>query len=131
VWEEIRRKLGLGELSYETGSWWCVPHDAVRRRNGTSFSGKSGGSGRRVVLASAYGPNATLFARSASVVTAYEHAAHVHPGGSFRCKIDEVGWINFGIPVSVSTIYLNEEYYSCEEPDSTDLLAKLADAMKP
>ena len=131
MWDEIRRQLGLPDLSFEPGAWWCVPHEAVRRRDAAPFSGKSGGSGRRVVLASAYGPNATLFARSASIATTYEHPAHVHPGGSSRCKINSAGWINLRLPVSVSTDSLTEEYYSCEEPDGTDLLAALAEAVRP
>ena len=62
VWEELRRQLGT-EFSYGPGHWFCVPHGDVRRSEGRPFSQKTGGSGRRVVLATRHGPNATLFAR--------------------------------------------------------------------
>lgn len=121
----------MPDASFEPGTWWCVPHEAVRHERGVRFSSKSGGDGRRVVLATAYGPNATLFARSASVGTTYEHPAHVHPGGSWRCKVDRKGWINFRLPVSVSIDVLSEKYYSCEEPEGTTLLAAMAKAAGP
>ena len=130
MWDDIRQQLGLPDLSFEPGAWWCVPHEGVRRQDGALFSGKSGGSGRRVVLASAYGPNATIFARSASVATTYDHPAHVHPGGSSRCKLNASGWINLRLPVNVSTDSLTEEYYSCDEPDGTGLHAALAGTVR-
>lgn len=83
------------------------------------------------MLASAYGPNSTLFARSASVPTTYEHPPHVHIGGSSRCQLDERGWINFRIPVNVSLDFLGEEYFSCEEPPGTTLWPELARAVAP
>lgn len=83
------------------------------------------------MLASAYGPNSTLFARSASVRTTYEHPPHVHIGGSSRCQLDERGWINFRIPVNVSLDLLGEEYFSCEEPPGTTLWPELARAVAP
>lgn len=131
MWDEIRRQLNLPDLSFEPGTWWCVPHETVRRRDGALFSGKAGGTGRRVVLATSYGPNATLFARSASIGTTYEHPAHVHPGGDSRCRIDENGWINFRLPVSVSSEFMSEEYFSCEEPAGTTLWSELARAVAP
>lgn len=132
MWDDIRRQLELPDLSFEPGSWWCVPHEAVRRRSGAAFSTKSGGTGRRVVLASAYGPNATIFARSASVPAPYEHPPHVHEGTSSRCEIKVTpAWINFRVPVNVSSDYLNEEYFSCEEPPGTSLWPELAWALAP
>ena len=61
VWDDLRRQLGFGDLSFERGTWWCVPHEEVHHADGSRFGGrKTGGDGRRVVLAAAYGPNATL-----------------------------------------------------------------------
>jgi hypothetical protein len=131
VWDDIRRQLGFGDLSFEPGTWWCVPHAAVRLTDGPLFSSKQAGDGRRVVLATAYGPNATLFARSASISTTYEHPAHVHPGGSARCRIGVQGWINFRLPVNVSTDVLDEDHFSCEEPPDTTLWAAMAAAVAP
>lgn len=37
-------------------------------------------------------------------------------------------WINFRVPVNVSLDYLNEEYFSCEEPPGTSLWPELATA---
>ena len=129
MWDEIRRQLGAPDLSFEPGTWWCVPHDAVRRSGGARFSGKSGGSGRRVVLATAFGPNATLFARSASIRARYRHPAHLHEGGSSRCRLDKDGWIDFRLPVSVAAELLCEEFFSCEEPEGTTLAAELVRAV--
>jgi hypothetical protein len=82
------------------------------------------------VLATAFGPNATLFARSASVKSLYQHAAHAHRDGGGRCKLDETGWINFQIPVNVATSALIEENYSCEEPAETSLREELVRRFK-
>jgi hypothetical protein len=131
VWDEIRRQLGLGDPSFEPGTWWCVPHEAVFRRTGRPFSNKTGGDGRRVVLAAAYGPNARLFARSASIQADYEHPPHVHPGGSSRCMLSKTGWISFRVPVNVPVDFLTMENYSCEEPEGSTLLAALAEAVRP
>ena len=131
MWDDIRRQLGLPDLVFEPGTWWCVPHEVVRRRDGAPFSSKAGGSGRRVVLGTAYGPNATLFARSASIKTSYEHPVHIHPGGSSRCQIDERGWIDFRLPVNVASDFLGAECFSCEEPEGTTLWGELAWALAP
>lgn len=131
VWDDLRRQLGFGDLSFEPGTWWCVPHASVHLADGRRFSSKEAGDGRRVVLATAYGPNATLFARSASIGTTYEHPAHVHPGGSARCRIGVQGWINFRLPVNVPLDLLDEGHFSCEEPPDTTLRAEMAAAVTP
>lgn len=128
MWEELRRQLGA-EFSYGPGHWFCVPHDNVRRPDGRLFSEKTGGSGRRVVLATRHGPNATLFARSASVVSRFAHAAHKHSDGPGRCRLDADGWINLRIPVNVSASALRDETYSCEEPAGTSLLTEIERAV--
>lgn len=137
MWDDLRRQLGFDDLSYEPGTWWCVPHDAVTHHDhgpypGEPFARKAApGDGRPVVLGTAYGPNATLFARSASIPTTYEHPVHVHTGGSSRCRITAKGWINFRMPVSVSVEILGEEHFSCEEPPETTFWAALAAAVTP
>lgn len=133
--DEMRRQLGLGDPSFEIGTWWCVPHDAVTHHKGGSYPGQPfarksrSGDGRRVVLATEYGPNATLFARSASIESTYEHPAHVHPDGGERCKLDRQGWVNFRLPVSVEVDRLGNDNFSCEEPDGTSLLAAISKAL--
>jgi hypothetical protein len=128
VWEELRQRLG-GEFLYGPGHWFCVPHEVVRRPDGRPFSYKSGGSGRRVVLATRHGPNATLFARSTSVEGPFSHLAHVHSGGAGRCRLDQNGWINLRIPVNVPSSILCDETYSCEEPTAGGLLPALERAV--
>ncbi len=128
MWEELRRQLG-GEYSYGPGHWFCVSHQDVRRLDSRPFSYKTGGSGRRVVLATRHGPNATLFARSSSVESHFPHPAHRHVDGAGRCRIDEDGWVDLRIPVSAPTFALCDETYSCEEPDGTGLLAELERAI--
>ena len=133
MWDDVRRQLGFDDLSYEPGTWWCVPHEEVHLVEGRSLFGgrKTGGDGRRVVLGTAYGPNATLFARSASIATTYEHPVHGHPGGSPRCRIDAKGWINFRLPLTVSVDVLDDEHFSCEEPPDSTLWAALEAAVTP
>jgi hypothetical protein len=128
VWEELRRQLG-GEFSYGLGHWFCVSHEDVCRLDGRPYSYKTHGSGRRVVLATRHGPNATLFARSCSVESRFAHSAHKHPDGPGRCRIDKNGWINLGIPVSVPVVALCDATYSCEEPEGTGFLAELERAI--
>lgn len=66
MWDDLRRQLGFDDLSYEPGTWWCVPHHAVTHHESGPYPGEpfarkaAPGDGRPVVLGSAYGPNATL-----------------------------------------------------------------------
>ena len=130
MWDELRKQLGA-EFLYGPGHWFCVRHELAMRSDGYSFSEKHGGSGRRVVLATAHGPNATLFARSASRPSPFSHDAHSHETVSERCKIDVQGWINLRIPVSVDADELNEDTYSCEEPPTTTLKDELRRLVQP
>ncbi len=125
VWDEIRRQLGP-EFSYGRGDWFCVPHEVVYRLDGHLFSAKAGGTGRRVVLATVHGPNARIFARSTSVEGRFSHAAHAHLSGPGRRSVDEDGWINLRIPVSVAAPSICDDTYSCKEPDETTLVSELA-----
>ena len=84
-----------------------------------------GGSGRRVVLATEYSPNATLFARSASVPSTYAHPAHDHASDFSRCQLNEDGWINLGIRVVVPVSSLCDDTYSCDEPEESTLRAEM------
>lgn len=114
---------------YGPGHWFCVSHADVYRADGHHFSEKHGGSGRRVVLADRFGPNATLFARSASRAAPFQHPAHIHAGGPGRCALDQDGWISFRLPVSVPSAVLCDETYSCKEPDDSALYAELDGAV--
>ena len=119
-WSQIRQQLG-GEFSYGCGHWFCVPHSEVRRRDGSLFSEKKGGDGRRVVIADRHGPNATLYPRSRLRRRGFEHPAHSHVAGPGRCKLDESGRVVFPVPVNVPLEVLNDETYSCVEPDGSPL----------
>ena len=124
AWDAIRQQLGA-EFMYGPGHWFCVSHADVYRADGRPFSEKQGGSGRRVVLADSFGPNATLFARSASFAAPFQHPAHIHEGDPGRCALDQDGWISFRLPVSVPASLLSDETYSCKEPDASALYAEL------
>ena len=124
MWDELRRELGAG-FEYGPASWFCVPHDEVRRPDGRRFSERVGGLGRPVVLASGHGPNSTVFARSASRETALSHPAHVDDGEHGTCALDRNGWIVYSVPVSVPAAALCDETYSCREPDEGWLLSEL------
>jgi len=124
LWEELRRQLGDG-FDYGPGHWFCVPHGDVRNPDGRRFSEKTGGSGRRVVLASSHGPNATIFARSASRETPFSHPAHPQDGPHGTCRVDKRGWIAYRVPVSVPAAVLCDNTYSCSEPDKEWLLSEL------
>lgn len=129
--EDLLAQLGFEGTSFEIGTWWCVPHEKVTIRSGRLFSKKpSPGDGRRVVLASEYGPNATVFARSASVVTKCKHAAHDHRSDEDRCRIDRDGWVNLTIPVTVPIEFLGMSTFSCEEPEESGLFALLEKALR-
>ena len=128
LWDELRRQLGP-EFLYGPGAWFCVAHEHVYRQDGRPFSERQGGSGRRVVLGTEYGPNATLFARSASVRRGFPHPKHAHSEGRGRCQIDQDGWINLRLPVSVASSALRDETYSCEEPEDSPLYAELERAV--
>ncbi len=124
MWEELRRELGDG-FAYGPACWFCVAHDDVRTTEGRRFSERTGGSGRRVVLASSHGPNATVFARSASRETAFSHPPHMHDGKVGSCALDLKGWIVYRVPVNVPATALCDDAYSCREPDEEWLLSEL------
>lgn len=130
MWDELRRQLG-GEFLYGPGDWFCVPHEDVCRLDGRPFSRKQGGSGRRVVLGTQHGPNATIFARSASIPSPYPHPAHIHPDGAGRCQLDRDGWIDLRLPLSVPAAALSDETYSCAEPAHSSLHVELERAVSP
>lgn len=130
MWDEVRQQLG-GDFLYGPGHWFCVPHADVYRPDGRPFSRKDGGSGRRVVLATQHGPNATLFARSASIPSPFQHLAHVHPDGAGSCQLDRDGWIDFRLPLGVSSAALSDTNYSCEEPAHSAVYVELEKAVSP
>jgi len=129
VWDELRRELGE-DFSYGPGHWFCVEHEVVFQSSGRRFANKEGGSGRRVVLASAHGPNATIYPRSASIPTPTAHPAHVHDVTT-GCRVDIDGWVELRVPVTVAASALDGTTYSCEEPAGSPLLADLDRASAP
>lgn len=127
-WGALRSQLGP-EFGYRVGHWFCVDHAVVVRRTGRPFSYKAGGDGRRVVLATRPGPNATLFARSASYELGVEHSAHLHDDAQRNtCRLNLPGWIDLRVPVGVPTEALNDDTLSCEEPESSELYSLMETA---
>lgn len=90
-----------------------------------------------MVLATPLGPDAVLFPRSTQPSTRpstprarFQHGAHRHDPPD-PCKINKPGWVILAVPVKVDPSLLNEESYSCEEPEDSPLLDELRKARRP
>ncbi len=127
-WTWLRNQLG-DEFSYGPGHWFCVPHSDARRRDGSLFSEKGSGDGRRVVLADNFGPNATLYPRSVSKKNSFFHPAHAHGDDPGQCKLDKDAWVVLRVPVSVPEAVLCDATFSCVEPDGSALFAEIERAV--
>ena len=130
--DALRALLGY---EYSMGSWFLVPGQETRsQRGGTPFRTDKDGP---VVLATPLGPDAVLFPRSTQPSTRpstprarFKHGAHRHdPPGP--CKINKPGWVILAVPVKVDPSLLNEESYSCEEPENSPLLAAIRAELRP
>ena len=119
--------------AYEPGDWFCVDHQLVLWPNGQPFSLKpEGGDGRRVLLGNRNGPNATMYARSASREDGVRHFRHIHAALQSSCKLNLDGWVLFKRRVVVVDwqSHLNDTTFSCREPQGSDLWADLKRARR-
>ena len=121
--EDIRAALGLGPMEWDFADWFCVDHAWVLRSDGSLFSARTGGDGRRVILASSNGPNVLIYPRSLGTESYDGHPHDAHDGlcENRDCKITEFGHVLVTVPVRVDAENLDESTYSCTEP-ATPLL---------
>ena len=109
------------------GSWFWVPVREARTERGVSPFGE--GKVRPVVLAAPLGPDAVLFPRSTRR-GGFRHGAHRHEPDR-PCGIDEPGWVKLNMTAVVDPQLLNEESYSCEEPEGSGLFDAMREALRP
>ena len=124
---EILRQLGpeyeylSPDYKYKPGSWFWASGSHILKKSGRPFSEKR----RPVVLATPFGPGATLYPRSASGTSGFRHRPHHHDEGEPPCRINRAGRVVFGVPVTVDSSLLDETSFSCAEPDGTGLLEEI------
>jgi hypothetical protein len=124
-WDAIREVLGH---EYELGSWFCISESEVFKQNGEYFANKGGL--RPVVLANFTKPAAVLFPRSTSGGSGFSHAAHAHTQEEAPCQLNQDGWVVLGALVTVDSAQLNEDTFSCIEPQETGLCEQIKEALK-
>ena len=129
--DALRALLGY---EYSTGSWfWAPVHRARNELGGKPFGG---GKIRPVVLATPLGPEAILYPRSTQLYPrstqpgGLQHDAHHHEPHP-PCRINKPGWVKLAIPVDVDQSLLNDETYSCEEPEGSRLLDAIRAELRP
>ncbi len=122
-WDAVRAQLGY---EYPIGSWFCVPGDKALTRRGRPFDR---GKDRPVMLATRLGPDAVLFPRSTKP-GGFRHDAHRHDPPD-PCSINQRGGVILAVPVAVDLEHLNDESYSCEEPEDSSLLVEVRRRMRP
>ena len=111
-------------MEYQPGSWFWISDVYIFTASGRRFSWKS--TKRPVILATSFGPDATLYPRSASG-KGIRHRAHRHGANERPCDIRKDGWV-VREPVAVDSSLLDETSFSCAEPDGTGLLEAIHQA---
>ena len=81
------------------------------------------------MLATPLGPDAVLYPRSTKP-GGFRHDAHRHDPPD-PCSIDRPGWVKLAVPVTVDPDLLNDESYSCVEPEGSPLLAAVREELRP
>lgn len=81
------------------------------------------------MLATPRRPDAVLFPRSTQR-GGFWHGAHRHDPPD-RCSINRPGWVILRERVAVDPDRLNDESYSCEEPEGSPLLPAALEALRP
>lgn len=107
-----------------------MPGDRALTRSGRPFDV---GKQRPVILATAIGPDAVLYPRSTRPGFQggrFRHGPHNHMPDP-PCKINEPGWVVLAVPVAVESRSLNDETYSCEEPEDSQLLDAIGEELRP
>lgn len=112
---------------YSAGSWFWVPVSEARTERAVMPFGE--GKVRPVVLATRLGPDAVLFPRSTRR-PGFRHDAHRHEPDP-PCGIEEPGWVKLDMEAVVDSQLLNEESYSCEEPEGSRLFDAMRKALRP
>jgi len=115
---DIRSTLGFGPMEWGFPDWFCVDHACVVKSDGSRFSDRTEGDGRRVILVSANGPNVLIYPRSLRTESYEGHPHDAHDGlcEHTDCKISDFGHVVVNVPVRVDSASLNESTYSCTEP---------------
>lgn len=117
--DDIRDALGLGPMNWDFADWFCVDHAVVfKTLDGELFSSRTGGDGRRVILASANGPNVLIYPRSLRTESYDGHPHDANDGLCEHrdCKITDFGHVIVTVPVRVDAEHLDDSAYSCTEP---------------
>ena len=122
--DALRAQLGY---EYSMGSWFWLPVLEMRTRHGSEPFG--GGKPRPVMLATPLGPDAVLLPRS-TTAGPFRHDAHRHDPPD-PCKIDRPGKVILAVNAAVNQRLLNDETYSCEEPEDSPLLVEVRRRMRP
>ena len=81
------------------------------------------------MLATPLGPDAVLYPRSTKP-GGFRHDAHRHDPPD-PCRINRRGWVILAVTVTVDPDLLNDESYSCEEPEDSPLLAAVRKELRP
>ena len=119
------------EDEYSLGSWFLIPDIYLRKleKPNQRFS-HNWNKSRRVVLATRSEPSAVLFFRTSTGKSGHHHRPHRH-GANRRCEIDKVGRVVLNVPVTIlDSSLLNNTSFSCIEPDGTDLLEAIRNAIE-
>ena len=120
------------------GDWFSLPErSVVRVKTGRPFAGEKAREdrdGRRVVLASVSGPNATGYPRSSTIASESSesrHPAHPQPHGVERCRINRDGWVVFDALVNIDSDEISSLNYSCREPETSALWTTIERRLRP
>ncbi len=122
--DAVRAQFGY---EYAQGSWFWVPVCEVRAGRHVKSFGQ--GKTRPVVLATQRSPDAVLFPRSTKP-SGFRHDAHNHEPDP-PCDIDKPGWVILRLQAIVNAELLNEESYSCVEPEDSQLFDAMREALRP
>lgn len=106
------------------GKWFLLSDREIMTQRNRQFSNKTGE--RPVVLNRQSGPNAIVFPRSSSIPGGFKHLSHSHV--ETGCVINRNGWVVLDCPCTVKTDALDNESFSCFEPEDSALMAELEKA---
>ncbi len=113
-------RLFIDEVGPIENSWFLLPESCLVR-DGKQFAHKAGS--RPVFLLRVAGPNSQVIPRSTSRPAGTFHGSHRRCIPS--CKVSKDGFVKTDLRYSVLTSALISDYYSCSEPEDSDLLKAL------
>jgi hypothetical protein len=119
-WDQLRKLLNM---PYQPGSWFVLPERELHPPIALHKLGK-----RPVILGttSSTRPNVRGCARTTSGKNGLVHPPHPTDDTHPLCQINKRGRIITRIPVHFSERFLNQECYSCPEPDANIVAAIVA-----